>query len=63
MTAADYRKDSSTVENQEKDIAVIPAADYRRKGRLIEGASTIDAFSGWGPGIAGSNRNILRGLN
>jgi hypothetical protein len=51
------------VENQEKDIAVIPAADYRRKGRLIEGASTIDAFSGWGPGIAGSNRNILRGLN
>jgi hypothetical protein len=50
---------------KEKNIAVIATdeGDDRRSSRLVEGQSLLDSFAGWGPRIAGSPRNILRGLN
>jgi hypothetical protein len=53
------------VENQEKNIAVVPAdeAGDRRSSRLIVGTPSLESFAGWGPKMEGSLRNILRGLN
>jgi hypothetical protein len=52
------------VENQDKNIAVLPSEEGEdRRTWLIEGVSMLDSFSGWGPRMEGSNRNILRGLN
>jgi hypothetical protein len=52
------------VENQDKNSAVLPSDEGEdRRTWLIEGVSMLDAFSGWGPRMEGSRRNILRGLN
>jgi hypothetical protein len=53
------------VENQEKNIAVVPAAEAgdRRSSRLIESTPSLESFAGWGPKMEGSIRNLLRGLN
>lgn len=47
------------------NIAVSPVDDGadRRTSRLVEGLTILDSFAGWGPRMAGSPRNILRGLN
>ena len=53
------------MENQDKNVAVVPAdvAGDRRSSRLIQSVPTPDAFAGWGPKMTGSVKDVLRGLN
>jgi hypothetical protein len=53
------------VENLNKSAVAVSADDSseRRSPRLLEGLAILDSFAGWGPRIANSPRNILRGLN
>lgn len=53
------------MENQDKNVAVVPAEEGgdRRPSRLIQSVPVQEAFGGWGPKMVGSLRDVLRGMN
>jgi hypothetical protein len=52
------------VENENETIErVVEESAERGSSRLIRAVPSTDAFAGWGPRMAGSLRDILRGMN